>query len=269
MSKVSYGPRVPMTPLAFPLVHHTMPVLGGKSYSESIKLPYHRMKGFNDANENSSIGVERNDCVVFNWPAETLDRPIDKKENYIKRCVGLPGDEIELVDGKLMVNGNPQEEPEGMKKQFHYNIKTKGSGLNPKILYKKYDITEVSDYMNQLQEYLARVMRQILCHLPDGSYTFSDFLDDDGIDNHPIELCVKITIDGTEAIIDFTGSADQVKGSMNATYAITVSAVFYVFQCLACGDIPSNSGCLDPIEIIAPAGSIVNAQFPAAVAGGR
>jgi N-methylhydantoinase B len=112
-------------------------------------------------------------------------------------------------------------------------------------------------------------MRQILCHLPDGSYTFSDFLDDDGIDNHPIELCVKITIDGTEAIIDFTGSADQVKGSMNATYAITVSAVFYVFQCLACGDIPSNSGCLDPIEIIAPAGSIVNAQFPAAVAGGN
>ena len=85
VSKVSYGPRVPITPLGFPLVHHTMPVLGGKSYSESIKLPYHRMKGFNDANENSSIGVERNDCVVFNWPAETLGRPIDKKDNYIKR----------------------------------------------------------------------------------------------------------------------------------------------------------------------------------------
>ena len=123
VSKVSYGPRVPITPLGFPLVHHTMPVLGGKSYSESIKLPYHRMKGSNDANEHSSIGVERNDCVVFNWPAETLGRPIDKKENYIKRCVGLPGDEIELIDGQLMVNGNPQEEPEGMKKQFHYNIK--------------------------------------------------------------------------------------------------------------------------------------------------
>ena len=97
----------------------------------------------------------------------------------------------------------------------------------------KYGITEVSDYMDQLQEYSARIMRQSLRHLPDGSYSFSDFLDDDGIDNHPIELRVKITIDGTEAIIDFTGSANQVKGSMNATYAITVSAVFYVFQCLA------------------------------------
>ena len=133
----------------------------------------------------------------------------------------------------------------------------------------KYGITEVSDYMDQLQEYSARIMRQSLRHLPDGSYSFSDFLDDDGIDNHPIELRVKITIDGTEAIIDFTGSANQVKGSMNATYAITVSAVFYVFQCLANINIPSNSGCLDPIEIIAPVGSIVNAQFPAAVAGGN
>ena len=153
VSKVSYGPRVPITPLGFPLVHHTMPVLGGKSYSESIKLPYHRMKGFNDANENSSIGVERNDCVVFNWPAETLGRPIDKKENYIKRCVGLPGDEIELIDGQLIVNGEPQEEFEGIKKQWHYDVKTKGSGLNPKILYEKYDITE-GGYGKNANEYM-------------------------------------------------------------------------------------------------------------------
>ncbi len=141
VSKVSYGPRVPMTPLAFPLVHHTMPVLGGKSYSEDVKLPYYRMKGFGQ--------VKRNDCVVFNWPAETQGRPIDKKENYIKRCVGLPGDEIEVIDGQLMVNGNPQEEPEGMKKQYHYNVKTKGTGFNPKILYEKYDITEGGYGRNQ------------------------------------------------------------------------------------------------------------------------
>ena len=134
VSKISYGPRVPMTPLAFPLVHHTMPIVGGKSYSESIKLPYHRMKGLGQ--------VKRNDCVVFNWPAETLGRPIDKKENYIKRCVGIPGDTIEVIDGQLMVNGNPQEEFEGMKNQFQYSVKTKGTGLNPKILYEKYDITE-------------------------------------------------------------------------------------------------------------------------------
>ncbi len=134
VSKVAYGPRVPMTPIAFPLVHHTMPIGNGKSYTEAVKLPYHRMKGLGE--------IERNDCVVFNWPAETLGRPVDKKENYVKRCVGIPGDKIELIDAQLMVNNAPQEESDGMKKQWHYNVSTKGTGLNPNILYEKYDITE-------------------------------------------------------------------------------------------------------------------------------
>ena len=136
VSKVSYGPRTPMTPLAFPLVHHTLPFTNQKSYSEKIKLPYHRMKGLGK--------IERNDCVVFNWPAEKLGRPVDKKENYVKRCVGIPGDKIEIVNGQLLINDQNQVEPDGMKKQFIYNIKTKGSGLNPKILYEKFDITEGS-----------------------------------------------------------------------------------------------------------------------------
>jgi len=134
VSKVAYGPRVPITPIAFPLVHHTMPIGNGKSYTEAVQLPYHRMKGLGE--------IERNDCVVFNWPAETLGRPVDKKENYVKRCVGVPGDKIELINAQLMVNDAPQEEPEGMKKQWHYNVSTKGTGLNPNILYEKYDITE-------------------------------------------------------------------------------------------------------------------------------
>jgi signal peptidase I len=134
VSKTAYGPRVPMTPIAVPLVHHTIPRTNKKSYSEIIKLPYYRMKGFGN--------IERNDCVVFNWPAETLGRPIDKKENYVKRCVGIPGDKIEIIEAQLMINDIPQEEPEGMKKQWHYDISTKGTGLNPNILYEKYDITE-------------------------------------------------------------------------------------------------------------------------------
>jgi signal peptidase I len=136
VSKVSYGPRTPMTPIAFPLVHHTLPFTNQKSYSEKIKLPYHRMKGLGK--------IERNDCVVFNWPAEKLGRPVDKKENYVKRCVGIPGDKIEIINGQLRVNDQDHPEPDGMKKQFVYNVKTKGSGLNPKILYEKFDITEGS-----------------------------------------------------------------------------------------------------------------------------
>ena len=151
VSKTSYGPRVPMTPIAFPLVHHTMPVVGGKSYSEAIKLPYHRMKGFGD--------IERNDCVVFNYPAETLGRPIDKKENYVKRCVGIPGDKIEIIEAQLMVNDAPQEEPEGMKKQWEYNVSTKGTGLNLERLYEKYDITE-SGYGRNRSEYNMRLTNE-------------------------------------------------------------------------------------------------------------
>jgi len=136
VSKLAYGPRVPMTPVAVPLVHHTIPGTKKKSYSEIVKIPYHRMKGLGE--------IKRNDCVVFNWPAEKLDRPVDKKENYVKRCVGIAGDKIEIINGQLMVNDKPQNEPEGMKKQFSYSVKTKGSGLNPKVLYKKFDVTEGS-----------------------------------------------------------------------------------------------------------------------------
>ena len=144
VSKLAYGPRVPMTPVAVPLVHHTIPGTKKKSYSEIVKIPYHRMKGLGE--------IKRNDCVVFNWPAEKLDRPVDKKENYVKRCVGIAGDKIEIINGQLMVNDKPQNEPEGMKKQFSYSVKTKGSGLNPKVLYKKFDVTEGSRGSN-LNEY--------------------------------------------------------------------------------------------------------------------
>jgi signal peptidase I len=144
VSKLAYGPRVPMTPVAVPLVHHTIPGTKKKSYSEIVKVPYHRMKGLGE--------IKRNDCVVFNWPAEKLNRPVDKKENYVKRCVGIAGDKIEIVNGQLMVNDDPQAEPEGMRKQFTYNVKTKGSGLNPKLLYKKFDITEGSRGSN-MNEY--------------------------------------------------------------------------------------------------------------------
>ena len=134
VSKVAYGPRVPMTPLAVPLVHHTVPFFGTKSYSESLKFPYHRMKGLGK--------IKRNDCVVFNWPAEKLGRPIDKKENYVKRCVGIPGDILELTESELIVNGEAQELLKGVKNQWHYKLNTNGTGLNPNILREKYDITE-------------------------------------------------------------------------------------------------------------------------------
>lgn len=137
VSKVSYGPRVPMTPLSFPLVHHTLPMTKNTpAYLKWIQLDYHRMKGLGQ--------IERNDCVVFNYPADDAlhpERPIDKKENYIKRCVGIPGDIIEIKNTDLYVNGEPQEISEKMKNQFRYYVKTDGTLFSERTL-KKYNIYE-------------------------------------------------------------------------------------------------------------------------------
>lgn len=130
VSKMSYGARMPMTPLSLPLVHNTMPIFGGKSYSEVIKWKYRRLPGFRN--------VERNDIVVFNFPnndttmtyspandyyrdvrdfgrdavwsrGEIITRPVDKRENYIKRCVGIPGDVLEIKNGIVYINGAQEE----------------------------------------------------------------------------------------------------------------------------------------------------------------
>ena len=152
VSKVAYGPQMPNTPLSFPFVHHTMPFSQTKkSFSEAIKWPYHRLKGLKP--------IRRNDVVVFNFPAgdtvllenqnvtyydtlrsfeesfgkeegrkrlnekyTVISRPVDKRENYIKRCVGLPGDSLEVRNGKVWVNGEPLEAIPGL--QYNYVVQT-------------------------------------------------------------------------------------------------------------------------------------------------
>ena len=146
VSKLAYGPRIPMTPLAIPLVHNTMPVTGGKSYTEAVKWGYHRIPGFGH--------VERNDVVVFNYPCgdtvmaekpeadyyqecrafgrenvvgryTIITRPVDKKENYIKRCIGLPGDVLEIKNARVYINGQPNVLYPHSK--LNYIVRTNGS----------------------------------------------------------------------------------------------------------------------------------------------
>ena len=156
VSKVAYGPRVPETPLSFPLVHNVMPITGGESYSEIIKNDYRRLKGFSN--------VKRDDIVVFGFPhgdtvlkalpqddyyqlvrmndnnreytqkmyGPVIVRPNDKKDNYVKRCVAVAGDTLSVVNGNVVVNGVPQPEFEGL--QSTYTVYTNGSAINPKIL---------------------------------------------------------------------------------------------------------------------------------------
>ncbi|MBQ6870771.1 MAG: S26 family signal peptidase [Bacteroidales bacterium] len=156
VSKVAYGPRVPETPVSFPLVHNVMPITGGESYSEIIKNDYRRLKGFSN--------VKRDDIVVFGFPhgdtvlkalpqddyyqlvrmndnnreytqkmyGPVIVRPNDKKDNYVKRCVAVAGDTLSVVNGNVVVNGVPQPEFEGL--QSTYTVYTNGSAINPKIL---------------------------------------------------------------------------------------------------------------------------------------
>ena len=133
----------------------------------------------------------------------------------------------------------------------------------------KYSTAEIAAYMEELCTYASRMVRTRLREIPDGRYVYADVLDNDGITDDPIEIQVAIEVENDEAVVDFTGTAPQVRGSVNAIYAITLSAVFYTFRCLAGADVPANAGCLEPIRVIAPEGTVVNANFPAAVAGGN
>ncbi len=130
VSKINYGARTPMTPLSFPFVHQEMPIIGGKSYSEALKLPYYRLPGFSH--------VKNNDIVVFNYPMED-DRPVDKMTHYIKRCICIPGDTIKIIDREVYINGKKNMPPK--KSQYVYDIVTNGNDINERTL-RKMDITD-------------------------------------------------------------------------------------------------------------------------------
>lgn len=138
-----------------------------------------------------------------------------------------------------------------------------------KELIQKYSLDTVDFYAKSLMDYSEQIIRLTIGNISDGAYFFEDFMDNDGISDEKVKIHVSITIKGDEAILDFGQSDLQVNGSINAVYAITLSAVLYVFRSLVEGDILTNAGCLRPIKVLTHKGTVVDAQFPAAVAGGN
>jgi len=163
VSKMSYGPRVPNTPISFPLAQHTLPILNIKSYLDKPQWNYKRVKGFGK--------IERNDIVVFNFPAgdtvpvkcenpdyytlcyaiskengvskeiagqyikshpenfgEVVFRPVDRRENYVKRCIGLPGETLQIIGNKVYINGKLIKDQPGV--QYNYFVQTNGSYIS-------------------------------------------------------------------------------------------------------------------------------------------
>jgi N-methylhydantoinase B len=176
-----------------------------------------------------------------------------------------------IVDQDLMrlVLSNVRT-PEERKGDFLAQLAANQRGVDRmNELFSLHGIKEIYQAMEQLLSYSERMTRRLLESIPDGKYSFSDALDDDGLNSYSIPIAVTITISGDRAVVDFSGSALQQAGSINAVIAITFSTVSYVFRSLLGMDIPNNSGCIRPIEVLAPVGTILNAQFPSAVAGGN
>jgi len=125
VSKINYGARIPMTPISFPFAHHTMPLINTKAYWDGWELDYHRLPGFSE--------VKKGDVVVFNYPMDADSpyfRPVDKRENYIKRCQGTPGDTLSVVKAQVYINGKAAPNPPGS--QLDYTVSTK-TPLNPDV----------------------------------------------------------------------------------------------------------------------------------------
>jgi signal peptidase I len=150
VSKVNYGARTPMTPVSFPFAHNTMPVTGGNSYLEAFTMPYYRLPGFQK--------IKNLDVVVFNYPCSYEDedgRPVDKKENYIKRCIAIPGDDIQLVRGEVFLNGKHIPFPD--KGMYRFEVHTDGSRI-PLRLFRELgmrpprEIEREEDFQVSLQE---------------------------------------------------------------------------------------------------------------------
>jgi len=133
----------------------------------------------------------------------------------------------------------------------------------------RYGLRKIVSYASLVQDYTEKFLRSTIRGIPDGTYDFEDFMDDDGITDRPVKIAVKVTIRGERAIVDFGRSDRQAEGGINANFAITCSAVLYVFRSLVEEDIPFNTGLMRPLTILAPKGLVVNAEFPAACAAGN
>jgi len=133
-------------------------------------------------------------------------------------------------------------------------------------LLDEYGIETLKTYMSEIIDYTEDLTRAEIESLPDGSWGFSDYVDDDGFNPEPIEIRVKVTIKDDNMTVDFTGTSPQAKGSINPNLPFTKSAVYAVFKCLTNPDITANSGFFKPFHVIAPEGCYVNPQHPAPVA---
>ncbi len=200
VSKFHYGARIPSTVLTLPMVHDTIPFIKTRSYLKKPQLPYMRIPGFQE--------IKNNDIVVFNWPADTVRKffvkekgvikPRDKKSNYVKRAIGIPGDSLEIKDGIIYINGEKNSLPDRAKPLFNYKIKSKKgissnklSQLNIDGFIRKFIIKNLSQAsFSEISEYVLNLSSR-------GQNEYLIYTSHEGI---PIDLVTNLRLEISEII---------------------------------------------------------------------
>ena len=200
VSKFHYGARIPSTVISFPMVHDTIPIIKTRSYLKKPQLPYIRIPGFQE--------IKNNDIVVFNWPADTVRqffvkekgviKPRDKKSNYVKRAIGIPGDSLEIRDGIVYLNGKENVLPDRAKPLYTYKISSKNGVSSSKL--KELDIEGfIRKFIvrNLSQESYTRLKEYILSISNTDENEYLIYTSDQGI---PIKQVRELNLDIREII---------------------------------------------------------------------
>ncbi len=199
VSKFHYGARAPMTAVSFPMVHDTIPVIKTKSYLKKPQLPYFRLPALQK--------IKRNDIVVFSWPADTVrqffvrekrvDKPIDKKSNYVKRCVGIPGDTLEIIDGFIHTNGIKNILPERAEVQYTFNAYAKKGVSSRKLLAEGF---EDFDRIYKIENITESSFQQIIPYITGRRGTADNFYVYTGSKGLPTDLIRKLGLRVSETL---------------------------------------------------------------------
>ena len=200
VSKFHYGARIPSTVVSLPMVHDTIPIIKSRSYLKKPQLPYLRIPGFQE--------IKNNDIVVFNWPADTVRRffvkekgvikPTDKKSNYVKRAIGIPGDSLEIRDGIVYLNGKENNLPDRAKPLFTYIIKSNEGVSSSKLINLEVDgFIRKFSIKNLSTDTYAEISKYILNISNNGENEYLIYTTDKGV---PIKLVRKLGLDIREII---------------------------------------------------------------------
>jgi len=197
-----------------------------------------------------------------------LGRTIDDEGVRIPPSKLIDAGEMDesLLNSFLQQVRNPKERLGDLKAQLAANEVGKTRFLS---LVDKYGLYEIERQAKNIISYTRVHTEKLIESIPDGTYSYADYLDDDGFNDKPLKIEVSITVSGNWATIDFSNTDKQVEGCVNAPLAVTHSAVYYAFRCLLPSTVPANHGTFYPLEIKAPKGSLVNAKYPAGVAAGN